>query len=397
MTNAQVMEMDQAHIMGTYGRIPVAFERGEGMYLWDVEGRRYLDMVSGGRAGCGLGHCHPKVTAAIQKQAETLCYVSNDYYNPVRSELAARLSEKTFGYQMFFCNSGAEAVEGAIKLARLYTKKLKGENATEILTAYNSFHGRTYASMSATGQAKIHGGFEPLVPGFRHVRFLDRQPLVNNMPDETCAVMLETIQGESGVHPVTREYLQDVRSLTEKKQVLLIMDEIQSGYGRTGKFWGFEHFDIRPDIITLAKSVGGGSTMGVLLARPEVAAMFGAGTHGSTFGGHPLASAAALAALKALDEENLVQNAAEMGDYFRRGLTKLKREGKGVKEVRGLGLMVGVGLTDPVAAKVQHKCHEAGLLIHTVGDSTLRILPALIVGQAHLDEALDILESALAS
>lgn len=395
-TTERVIEDDKQHIIGAYGRIPVAFQRGEGMYLWDVEGNRYLDMVSGGRAGGGLGHCHPRLVEAIQKQAATLGYVSNDYYSPVRSELAKRLSEKTHGYQAFFCNSGGEATEGAIKIARKWAKKAKGEDAVEILTAYQSFHGRTYGAMSATGQDKFKLGFEPVVPGFRHMRFMDRQVLVQNMPEDTCAVMLEPVQGESGVYPASREYMQDVRRLTEEKNVLLILDEVQTGFGRTGTFWAYEQFGIQPDIVTLAKSLGGGLPMGVILARPEVAATLGTGAHGSTFGGNPLACASALAALDALEEEGLLENAAAMGDYFKRGLAALKREKKPVKEVRGLGLMIGVHLTSPIAPAVQAKCHEAGLLIHTVGDSVLRILPALIVTKEQVDEALATLSSALA-
>lgn len=391
----QVMAEDKHYIMNTYGRAPVAFERGEGMYLWDVEGNRYLDFVSGGRAGGGLGHCHPKLTKAIQEQAAKLCYISNDYYSPVRADLAKALSERTHGYQAFFCNSGAEANEGAIKLARKWAKKAKGENAVEILTAYQSFHGRTYAALSATGQEKVKAGFEPIAPGFRHMRFNDRQVLVQNMPEDTCAVMLEPLQGESGVHPATKDYLQDVRRLTAEKDVLLIMDEVQTGFGRCGTFWAYEQYGIVPDIVTLAKSLGGGLPMGVFLAKPEIAQALGAGGHGSTFGGNPLASAAALAAIHTLDEENLIANAAEMGDYFRRGLAALKREKKPIKEVRGMGLMLGVHLTKPIAADVMQKCQDARLLIHTVGENVLRLLPALIVTKEQIDEALGILADAM--
>jgi predicted acetylornithine/succinylornithine family transaminase len=394
-TTEQVVADDHKYIMNIYGRVPVAFERGEGMYLWDTDGRRYLDFVSGGRAGGGLGHCHPKVTAAIQEQAGKLCYVSNDYYSPVRSALAKRLSEKTNGFQAFFCNSGAEANEGAIKLARKWAKKAKGEDAVEILTAYGSFHGRTYGALSATGQEKVKAGFEPIVPEFRHMRFNDRQVVTQNMPEKTCAVMLEPVQGESGVYPAAKDYLQDIRKMTEEKNVLLILDEVQSGFGRCGSFWAYEQYDIVPDIVTLAKSLGGGLPMGVFLARPEIAAALGRGGHGSTFGGNPLTSAAALAAINALDDENLTENAAAMGDYFRRGLNALKREKKPIKEVRGMGLMIGVHLTKPVAMDIHEKCREKGLLIHTVGETILRILPALIVTKEQIDEALGILSAAM--
>ncbi len=395
-TSEQIIAMDKAYVMGTYGRAPVAFVRGEGMYLWTAEGERFLDMVSGGRAGCGLGHCHPKVTRAIQEQAETLAFVSNDYYCPTRAELARRLSERTHGYKVFFTNSGTEATEGALKLARKWSKKAKGPEAVEILTAYQSFHGRSYGAMSATGQAKFQEGFEPILPGFRYMRFLDRQTIVQKMPDETCAVMLETIQGESGVNPVTKEYIQDVRKLTEEKNILLIMDEVQCGFGRTGRFWCYDHFDIQPDIVTLAKSLGGGLSVGVVLARPDVAEAFGPGTHGSTFGGNPLGTAAALAAMNTLEEENLIQNAADMGDYFRRGLATLKRNGRPIQLTRGLGLMIGVQLTAPIAAQVAMRCLEMGLLIHNVGDSVLRILPAMVAKAEHIDEALGILDKSLA-
>lgn len=391
----QVISDDKAAIIGTYGRIPIAFERGQGMHLWDVEGNRYLDMVSGGRAGGGLGHCHPKLVAAIQKQAATLCFVSNDYYSPVRSELAKRLSEKTHGYKAFFTNSGGEAIEGAIKVARKWAKKAKGPDAVEILTAYQSFHGRTYGAMSATGQDKYKEGFEPIVPGFRHMRFMDRQVVSQRMPEDTCAVMLETVQGESGVFPAGKEYLQDVRRLTAKKNILLIMDEVQAGFGRCGSFWAYEQAEIQPDIVTLAKSLGGGMPMGVFLARPDVAEALSPGTHGTTFGGNPLASATALAALNVLEEENLVQNAREMGDYFRQSLAALKRDGMPIKEVRGMGLMIGAELVNVSAPHVQKQCQQAGLLIHTVGETTLRILPALIVKKEHIDEAVSIIAKSL--
>lgn len=396
VTTERAMTDDKKYIAGTYGRVPVAFVRGEGLYLWDAEGRRFLDFVSGGRAGGGLGHCHPKTVAAIREQAGTLGYISNDYFSPVRSELAKRLSERTYGYQAFFCNSGGEATEGAIKAARKYAKARKGEDAVEILTAYQSFHGRTYGAMSATGQDKIKAGFEPLVAGFRHMRFLDRQVVVQHMPESTCAVMLEPIQGESGVHLATKEYLQDVRRLTAEKDILLIMDEVQTGFGRTGTFWAHEQFDIQPDIVTLAKSLGGGLPMGVVMMRPDVAAALGPGAHGSTFGGNPLACAAALAALQALEDERLMENATAMGDHFRRGLSAIKRDGRPIKEIRGLGLMVGVHLRDPIAAKVQQACFDAGLLIHTVGEYVLRILPALTVTQEQMDQALAILSEAMA-
>jgi acetylornithine/succinyldiaminopimelate/putrescine aminotransferase len=241
----------------------------------------------------------------------------------------------------------------------------------------------------------VKAGFEPIAPGFRHMRFNDRQVLVQNMPDNTCAVMLEPVQGESGVFPAAKDYLQDVRKLTEEKNVLLIMDEVQTGFGRCGSFWAYEQYGIVPDIVTLAKSLGGGLPMGVFLAKPEIAAAMGAGGHGSTFGGNPLASASALAAIRALDDEDLIQNAAEMGDYFRRGLAALKRDKKPIKEVRGMGLMIGVHLTKPIAAEVMQKCQDARLLIHTVGENVLRILPALIVTKEQIDEALGILAAAL--
>lgn len=395
MSAEQVMADDKQYIMNTYGRAPVAFARGEGMHLWDVDGNRYLDFVSGGRAGGGLGHCHPKLTKAIQEQAATLCYISNDYFSPIRSELAKALSVRTNGFQAFFCNSGAEANEGAIKLARKWAKKTKGEDAVEILTAYQSFHGRTYAALSATGQEKVKAGFEPIAPGFRHMRFNDRQVVTQNMPENTCAVMLEPVQGESGVHPAAKDYLQDVRKLTEEKNVLLIMDEVQTGFGRCGSFWAYEQYGIVPDIVTLAKSLGGGLPMGVFLAKPEIAEALGGGAHGSTFGGNPLASAAALAAIHALDDENLIANAAELGDYFRRALAALKRDKKPIKEVRGMGLMIGVHLTKPIAPAVMQKCQDARLLIHTVGENILRILPALIVTKEQIDEALGILAEAM--
>lgn len=378
-------------LMRTYARLPVAFVRGEGTRLWDTEGRSYLDFVSG-LAVNSLGHAHPRLFEAIAEAARSLLHTSNHYHIPWQVELAEELVRRTGMDRAFFCNSGAEANEAAIKLARRYQKKAGRPEKIEIVTAENSFHGRTLATVTATGQPKYQAGFEPLPQGFRYVPLNDVAALERAIGPQTAAVMLEPIQGEGGIHPCTPEYLQAARRLTQAAGALLIFDEVQTGAGRTGRFLAAEHFGVKPDICTLAKGLGGGVPIGAALATEEAAQGFDPGSHASTFGGNPLACRAALAVLRAIDEEGLLERAREAGERLARGLDELARRHPGViVERRGMGLMVGVELGVP-GEPVRELALKRGLLVNVIGGRILRLLPPLTVADAEIDDALSILD-----
>jgi len=390
----EVMEKTERYIIPTYNRLPLAFVRGEGARLWDTEGKEYLDFVAG-IAVLSMGHSHPKIVAAIQQQAARLMHTSNLYHIPLQALLAERLHSLSGGYKSFFANSGAEANEAAIKLARKYAKKKHGEHKCEIIVAHNSFHGRTLATVAATGQPKYQQGFEPLPPGFRFIRFNDLEAVRKAVNEKTCAVMMEPIQGESGIHPATEEFIIGLRELCDQQGLLLILDEVQTGIARTGRMFAHEHYEIRPDIFTLAKSVAGGFPMGVMLATEEVSVGFQPGDHASTFGGNPLACAAALAACEVVVEENLVHNAAEVGSYFIDQLHRLREASPLIAEVRGMGLMLGVELKAPRAKDVQTFCLRKGLIVNAIGDTVLRFVPPLTITQADVDEAIGKLRTSL--
>lgn len=395
MTLEEVMEKDARYVMPTYGRLPIAFVRGEGVYLWDTQGRRYLDFL-GGIAVAGLGHAHPRLVRAIAEQAAKLLHTSNLYYIPPQAELAQRLVERSCFDKVFFCNSGAEANEAAIKNARRYGKMRWGEEGGryEILTARNSFHGRTLATLTATGQEKVHKGFEPLVEGFRYFEFNNLESVRAALSPRTCAILVEPIQGESGVHVATEEFLQGLRHLCHEEGLLLIVDEVQTGMGRTGKWFAYQHYGIEPDAMTLAKSLGGGVPIGAFLAKKETIALTPS-SHASTFGGNFLACAAGCAVIDAMEEEGLVENAARMGEAFQEGLRELQRKHGCIREVRGKGLMVAAELNNGKAVEVQNRCREAGLILNAIGENILRFLPPLVVREEHLQEALSILDSVL--
>ncbi len=390
----EVVRLTQQALTPNYARLPVAFVRGYGTRLWDTQGKEYLDFLTG-IAVCGAGHCHPKLVAALQHQAAQLWHTSNLFHNPLQAQLAARLSELSGGYKCFFCNSGAEANEAALKLARkIGHDRLQGK--WEIVAAMDSFHGRTYGALSVTGQPKYHHGFEPLVPGVRFVPFGDAQALAEALTDQTCAVILEPIQGESGVKVPPDDYLPQVAQLCQERHVLLILDEVQTGMGRTGKLFAFQHYGVEPDIFTLAKSIAGGFPMGAMLVKPEWAEVLQPGTHASTFGGNYLACAAALAFLEVLQEENLPENAEQMGNYLMERLRQLQAP---VKEVRGRGLMVALEFTEPIAPKVRDACLVAepvGLIVNAIGDFILRFLPPLSITRDEIDEGIAILQRAIA-
>lgn len=386
----EIIALSDRYLMRTYGRAPVVPVRGAGARLWDASGREYLDFTAG-VAVCSLGHCHPRVVAAVRQQAARLMHCSNLYYIEQQARLAALLAEHSGLERVFFCNSGAEAVEGAIKLARKWAKIRKGKENYEIITAFNSFHGRTLACITATGQLKYQKGFEPLPRGFRYVPFNDLSALEDAVNDHTCAVMLEPVQGEGGVNVAGGDYLRGVRELCDRAGLLLIFDEVQCGLGRTGRLFAHQHYGVKPDVMTLAKALGGGFPIGALLAREEVARAFEPGDHASTFGGNPLACAAGLAALQATLEEDLAANAARMGEYLRERLWELASRYPFVREVRGLGLMVGIELTEPGAPFVE-RCREKGLLINCVNGYVLRLVPPLTITEQEVDEAARVLD-----
>ncbi len=395
MTLEEVQSLAQEALTPNYSRLPVAFVRGYGTRLWDTDGKEYLDFLTG-IAVCGLGHCHPKLTAAIQHQASMLWHTSNLFHNPLQAKLAKRLSELSGDYKCFFCNSGAEANEAALKLSRkIGNEKLGGK--WEIIAAIDSFHGRTYGALSVTGQPKYHHGFEPLLPGVKFVPFGDAKVIEEAITDKTCAVIIEPIQGESGVRVPSDDYLPKVAEICWDKEVLLILDEVQTGMGRTGKLFAFQHYNIQPDIFTLAKSIAGGFPMGAMLVKPEWAEFLQPGTHASTFGGNYLACAAALAFLDVLEEERVMENVQRMGNYL---IAKLKQLNAPIKEVRGKGLMVALEFTEPIAPKVRDACLKAepiGLVVNAIGDYILRFLPPLTVTSEEIDQAVEILQQALSA
>lgn len=393
MNNQEILAMGQQYVMNTYGRLPMAFVKGEGCRVWDADGRQYLDFV-GGLAVNSLGHAHPKVAEAVCRQAKTLLHCSNLYWIEPQVKLAKLLVENSCAGKVFFCNSGAEANEGAIKLARKYAKVNLGPDKYEIITASNSFHGRTLAAVTATGQTKYQKGFDPLPPGFNYVPYNDLAALEQSIGPQTCAVMLEPVQGEGGVIPAHPAYLEGVAGLCKEKGLLLIFDEVQCGLGRTGKFLAYRHYQVEPDIITLAKALGGGFPIGAMLAKDHVASTFQPGDHASTFGGNPLACAAALAAMETILQDGVQENAQSMGEYFKNQLTTLAQKYPYVKEVRGLGLMLGMELT--IEGKdIVARCLEQGLLINCTNDNVLRFLPPLIITIEEVDQAVAILDQAM--
>lgn len=393
MNSAEWIARGENCIMKTYGRYPLAPVRGEGCRVWDADGKVYLDFLAGVAVN-NLGHCHPKVVAALQKQAAELIHCSNYYHIPQQIELAEILCAHSFADKAFFCNSGAEANESAIKLARKYSREKFGEDRFEIITALASFHGRTMATVSATGQEKIQKFFDPLLHGFRHVPFNDVTALSEAVGPATCAVMLEPIQGEGGVVVPSTAYLQAVRRICDENDLLLIFDEVQTGMGRTGRLFAHEHFGIAPDIMTIAKALAGGAPIGAMLARDEIAGSFGPGTHGSTFGGNPLVTAAALAAVRVILEDGILGRAEEMGEYLLGELTALKREFAFITDVRGIGLMIGMELDIP-AGDIVNKGLERGLLLNVAQERVLRFVPPLVVTKAEVDEMICILTGIL--
>ena len=387
------IEWSSQYLMNTYARNPLVLVRGEGARAWDTDGKEYLDFVQGYAVNV-LGHCHPRVVAAIREQAGRLIQASNLYHIAPQIELAKLLCEHSFADRVFFCNSGAEANEGAIKLARRCATESLASDRYEIITMRGSFHGRTLGTLAATAQEKYQQGFGPLAPGFKYVPFGDLRAAERAVDNRTCAILLEPVQGEGGVNVPDAQYLPGLRKLCDETGVLLILDEIQTGMGRTGTLWGHQRYGIEPDIMGVAKGLGGGFPIGAILATERVAKHFTPGVHGSTFGGNPLAAAAGAAAFGTIVEEKLPARAERMGRHLLERLAPLRSKYAAIKAARGLGLLVGMEL-DRSVKEIVAGCREEGLLILTAGDNVLRFLPPLIVDKPDLDRAAEILDSVL--
>jgi predicted acetylornithine/succinylornithine family transaminase len=392
MTKQEWMEMSDRYIMSTYKRFPIVITRGLGVHVWDSDDRSYLDLV-GGIAVCALGHSHPRVVESIKEQVGQLTHISNLYHIAPQIILAGLLVENSPLDKVFFCNSGAEANEAAIKLARKYASEhMNGRY--EIITMENSFHGRTLATVTATGQARLQVGFNPLPAGFSYVPYNNLSALEAAITDKTCGILVEPIQGEGGVVVPDAGYLKGIRKICDEKGLLMIADEIQTGMGRTGKLFAFEHDDIVPDMVTLAKALGNGFPIGALLAKEKIASAFVPGSHGSTFGGNPLACAAACASLRTILDEGIIENSREIGAYFLAKLRDLKQKHPIIVDVRGKGLMIGMVMGAPCADIVM-KCMERGLLINCTNENILRFVPPLILTKHDVDGAVEILDGVL--
>ena len=378
MNNKEIMDLDSKYIMQTYGRQPIALSHGKGAVIWDGDGNEYLDFFTGIAVNV-LGQSHPKIIETIQKQAEKLIHTSNVYFTEEQVKLAKKLSEITVFDKVFYANSGAEANEGAIKLARKYTGK------GEIISTNNSFHGRTLATVTATGQDKYKEPFKPLPPGFKHVEYGDSEAIANAIGENTAAVIVEAIQGEGGVIVPPENYLKEVEAVCRENNVLLILDEVQTGFGRTGEMFAYELFGIKPDIMTIAKAFGGGYPIGGFLATDKIASAFDYGDHGSTFGGNPLGCAVAMTVIETLESEKLVENSKITGKYLKDKFNELKSKHDFIVDVRGHGLLLAIELNQECGSIVD-KMREKGFLINATGKNALRFAPPLIITADHVDK-----------
>lgn len=389
-TSQDIIELFDQYVIGNYTRFPVCLVRGEGSRVWDAEGNCYLDFFPGW--GCDLlGHCPPRIVQAIQDQVATLIHVPNTWYIEAQGRLAEALSELTgWGGQCFFCNSGAEAIEAAIKIARLNGT----EGRYKIITARNSFHGRTMGALSATGQPKYHEGLHPMLPGFMYVPYGDLEAVRETIDEETCGILVEPIQGEGGINIPSEDYLPGLRALADEHQLTLIFDEVQSGMGRTGKWLAHQHWNVEPDVVTLAKAVASGVACGGVIAKPEVAQKLRPGTHAATFGGNPLACVAALATIETIREDNLLDRAGELEEQFRARFEKIQERCSWIEQIRIKGAMIGIGLSINAVPLVE-LCKERRLLVNVTQGTVLRLLPALTLSDEELEEGCDILEEVL--
>jgi acetylornithine/N-succinyldiaminopimelate aminotransferase len=394
MTAADIIARSERYLLPVYARAPLALVRGQGTRVWDADGRSYLDFFSS-TVVTALGHCHPALVNAIEAQARRILHVSNLHYSEPQTRLAELLVKHSFADRVFLCNSGAEANEAAIKLARRHGQRASG-GRFEIITALGSFHGRTLATITATGQEKVRVGFEPLPQGFRYVPFDDVAAVASALSPQTVAVMVEPVQGEGGIRVPQPDYLRRLRALCDQRDLLLILDEVQTGMGRTGTLFAYERAGIAPDIMTLAKGLGGGVPVGAMLATEPVAKSFDVGAHASTFGGNALTCAAAVAVMETLIGEGIVANCERMGERLRAGLERMRSRCEAIREVRGQGLLIGAELTQPAAAVVE-RCRDAGLILNATSQTVLRFAPPLTVSASEVDEALTIVDRVLSA
>jgi acetylornithine/N-succinyldiaminopimelate aminotransferase len=390
MKAQEIFDTYNDYIMPTYTKFPLVFVKGKGSYLWDVHGKKYLDFFPGWGVG-NLGHCHPKVMSAVRDQVSKLIFVPNNYYNLPQARLAKELNFWADGkFKVFFCNSGAEANEAVIKFSRKF-----GKGRYEIITFEDSFHGRTFGALSATGQKKYQEGFAPLLEGFKYARFNDIQHVKSLISEKTVGIMLELVQGEGGINIADKGFVEDLRKICNENNLLLIIDEVQTGIGRTGKMFCYQNYGITPDIVTLAKALGGGLPVGIAMIKKEIADILTPGTHASTFGGGPLICKAALAVLKAIQKEKILPNVRKMGEYLKEKLDSLRVKYPGtIKEVRGLGLMWGMELNNE-GKRIAEECIKNGLLINCTHNTVLRLMPALNVTKKEIDKAIVVLDNVL--
>ncbi len=393
MRNTDIFLDEQKYIFQTYARFPVLITKGKGMYLTDNEGKQYLDFLSG-IAVNALGHCHPAVVNAVKNQAKKLSHTSNLYYTIPQVKLAKKLAQLSGLNKSFFCNSGAEANEAAIKLARKYAKENLGSGKFEIITMHGAFHGRTLATLTATPHEKFHKGYEPLPEGFKYVDYNDIEALRKAVDEKTCAILVEPVQGEGGVQVPAPGYLKEIRTLCDKMNILLVLDEVQVGMGRTGKMFAFQQEGILPDILTLAKTIGAGLPLGVMMASEKVSKGFVPGSHGSTFGGGPVVCEAGLAVLETIEKKRLLENVTAMGAYLLSELKKLKEKHPEIRAVRGTGLICGIELDIP-GKDIVSKMLRRGFLINCTSDKVLRFLPPFIVARKHINDMIQALDSVL--
>ncbi len=393
-TTTTLLELANKYLFQNYARVPLCLVRGEGARVWDTDGKEYLDFV-GGIAVDALGHSHPKIVGAIREQATALLQVSNLYQIPSQIHLAKLLCDQSFADRAFFCNSGTEANEAAIKLARKYAKDTRASDCVDIITMRGAFHGRTYGALSATPTEKYQHGFEPLVPGFKYVPYGDLRAVERAVDNRTAAILVEPIQGEGGVNVPPDAYLPGLRRVCDESGALLILDEIQTGMGRTGRLWAYQHWGVEPDVMTLAKALASGIPIGAMVAKEACARVMVAGSHGTTFGGNPFATTVGVATMTTMLDDKLPDRADRVGSYLAGRLRELAGRLPAIREVRGRGLLVGIELDRP-AGPVVTACRDRGLLILTAGDQILRMTPPLIVDEADVDQAVSTLEAALA-
>lgn len=389
------MKNKESHILQTYNRLPVSFERGKGLKLWDSHGKSYLDFVAGVAVDC-LGHCHPKIVKVIKEQSQKLIHVSNLYQIKEQEAAATLIAKLSALDKVFFTNSGAESIEACIKFARFWAEKEKGKGVSEIIVTQNSFHGRTMGAISATGQKKYQKGFGPLLGGFKLVPYADSQAVEKAIHAKTAAILVETIQGEGGINLAATSYWKDLRKIANKNNILLILDEVQSGIGRTGKVFAFQNYGIKPDMMALAKGLGAGFPIGACVLSKKISKHLVPGLHGSTYGGNPLASRIVLEVLQIISQKDFLLEVKEKGDYFKKALIGLQKKGAPIQEVRGKGLMIAAELKDHYdGSQIVEKALEKGFLFNCIQNKILRFVPPLIVSQKEIDRAIKCLEEML--